>query len=95
MAVDRVFGAVAGAGPRVEEKAVAPALDLEATPVSSPLPPCPYRGLFAFREEDAPFFFGRETFTDRLVDALEERERSLVAVIGPFVRRSVPPILCS
>jgi serine/threonine-protein kinase len=31
-----------------------------------PLPPCPYRGLFAFREEDAPFFFGREVFTDQL-----------------------------
>ena len=25
---------------------------------------CPYRGLHAFREADAPFFFGRETFTD-------------------------------
>jgi DNA-binding SARP family transcriptional activator len=25
---------------------------------------CPYRGLAHFREVDAPFFFGRETFTD-------------------------------
>jgi WD40 repeat protein/energy-coupling factor transporter ATP-binding protein EcfA2 len=46
-----------------------------------PLPPCPYRGLFTFREEDAPFFFGREAFTDRLVAAVEEK--SLVGVIGP------------
>ena len=42
---------------------------------------CPYRGLFAFREEDAGFFFGRETFTARLVEAVEQT--SMVAVIGP------------
>jgi CHAT domain/AAA ATPase domain len=41
---------------------------------------CPYRGLFAFREEDAPFFFGRESFTKQLV-ATVSRKR-LVAVIG-------------
>lgn len=34
---------------------------------------CPYRGLRPFREEDAPFFFGRETFTERLVEALGAR----------------------
>jgi WD40 repeat protein len=46
------------------------------------IPPCPYRGLFAFREQDAPFFFGREDFTDRLVRAVQQQ--SLVAVIiGP------------
>src|SRR5205085_701707 len=42
--------------------------------------PCPYRGLSAFREDDAPFFFGRETDTERLVDAV--RRRALVAVVG-------------
>ncbi|MGB3716569.1 MAG: BTAD domain-containing putative transcriptional regulator [Candidatus Promineifilaceae bacterium] len=41
----------------------------------------PYRGLFAFREEDAAYFFGREVFTERLVEAV--KERPLVAVIGP------------
>jgi WD40 repeat protein/DNA-binding SARP family transcriptional activator len=41
--------------------------------------PCPYRGLAAFREEDAPFFFGREPFVARLLAAV--RQRSLVAVI--------------
>ncbi len=40
---------------------------------------CPYIGLAPFREADAPFFFGREAFTDRLTEAL--RKRSLVAVI--------------
>jgi WD40 repeat protein len=46
-----------------------------------PLPPCPYRGLFAFREQDATFFFGREYFTDQLIEAVNAH--SLVAVVGP------------
>jgi hypothetical protein len=29
---------------------------------------CPYRGLLHFREEDAPFFFGREVPIERLMD---------------------------
>ncbi|MBP0019394.1 MAG: trypsin-like peptidase domain-containing protein [Cyanobacteria bacterium SBLK] len=41
---------------------------------------CPYRGLFAFREEDAQFFFGRKVFTEQLV--AEVAQRQLVAVIG-------------
>ncbi|MBW4495236.1 MAG: trypsin-like peptidase domain-containing protein [Oscillatoria princeps RMCB-10] len=45
------------------------------------IPPCPYRGLFAFREEDARFFFGRETFAPQLVEAV--RTKPLMAVIGP------------
>ena len=42
---------------------------------------CPYRGLHAFREEDAPFFFGREVFTKRLVETLQAKP--MVGVIGP------------
>nr|NDJ26297.1 hypothetical protein [Nostoc sp. B(2019)] len=41
---------------------------------------CPYRGLFAFQEEDAKFFFGREAFTAKLVASVEKQR--LVAVIG-------------
>jgi WD40 repeat protein/DNA-binding SARP family transcriptional activator len=42
----------------------------------------PYRGLSAFREEDSPFFFGREEFTARLAEAVQSR--TLVSVIvGP------------
>lgn len=41
---------------------------------------CPYRGLRPFREEDAPFFFGREAFTARLAEAVERH--TLVAVVG-------------
>ncbi|MDY6805065.1 MAG: hypothetical protein SXA11_14835 [Cyanobacteriota bacterium] len=41
---------------------------------------CPYQGLFAFGENDAQYFFGREAVADQLVTAAESR--SLVAVIG-------------
>ncbi|MCL1468152.1 CHAT domain-containing protein [Argonema galeatum] len=40
----------------------------------------PYRGLFAFQEEDTSFFFGRESFTAQLVEAVGKH--SLIAVIG-------------
>jgi energy-coupling factor transporter ATP-binding protein EcfA2 len=57
-------------------------ITLAATPsLPLTLPPCPYRGLFAFREEDAPNFFGREDFTDKLSEMVETRR--LVAVTGP------------
>ena len=42
----------------------------------------PYRGLAAFRQADAPFFFGREDFTNQLASSV--RQQDLVAVIvGP------------
>ncbi|MBX3332966.1 MAG: SUMF1/EgtB/PvdO family nonheme iron enzyme [Nitrospira sp.] len=41
---------------------------------------CPYRGLLYFREEDAPFFFGREAAIAQLVSAVQQH--SLVAVVG-------------
>ncbi len=44
------------------------------------IPPCPYRGLLAFREQDAPFFFGREAFIEQLVTAVQEKQ--FVAIIG-------------
>ena len=43
-------------------------------------PPCPYRGLSAFREKEAPLFKGREAFTEQLVWAT--KRKPLVAVIG-------------
>ncbi|GAA1414312.1 nSTAND1 domain-containing NTPase [Catellatospora coxensis] len=42
--------------------------------------PCPYRGLFAFREEDAALFFGRGTAVRRILRRLEAGP--LVAVVG-------------
>src|SRR5262249_15592188 len=41
---------------------------------------CPYRGLRAFREEDAPLFFGREEFAEQLL--AKTRQHSLIAVVG-------------
>ena len=41
---------------------------------------CPYRGLLYFREEDAPFFFGREAAITQLVRAVQQH--SFVAVVG-------------
>ncbi|MDB9307569.1 trypsin-like peptidase domain-containing protein [Aphanizomenon sp. CS-733/32] len=41
---------------------------------------CPYRGLSAFREEDAKFFFGRDEFIKQLVESV--KRKPLVTVIG-------------
>ena len=43
-------------------------------------PVCPYRGLGAFQEEDAAFYFGREPDLHRLVSAVDRHP--LVAVVG-------------
>jgi len=43
---------------------------------------CPYRGLKSFREEDAAFFFGRETYVDRLAALLDQKPQPVV-LIGP------------
>src|SRR5580692_2856222 len=40
---------------------------------------CPYRGLLHFREEDAPFFFGREGAIDKLTSAVQRQP--FVAVV--------------
>jgi hypothetical protein len=45
------------------------------------IPPNPYQGLSAFGEEDAAFFFGRETFVNELVQTT--RKQPLVGVVGP------------
>ena len=53
-------------------------------PAESPdrtAPFCPYRGLRAFREEDAAFFAGREDLSQRLLELTVVGE--LVAVVGP------------
>jgi WD40 repeat protein/DNA-binding CsgD family transcriptional regulator len=45
----------------------------------------PYKGLFAFQEDDADNFFGREALTERLVARLGEDGQAarLLAVVGP------------
>ncbi|AFZ24105.1 WD40 repeat-containing protein [Cylindrospermum stagnale PCC 7417] len=41
---------------------------------------CPYRGLRAFGEEDAQYFYGRETLTRQLISQLGQK--SFLAVVG-------------
>jgi tetratricopeptide (TPR) repeat protein len=43
--------------------------------------PCPFRGLHAFREEDAGLFYGRTSFSQKLIDQL--RRHNLLALVGP------------
>jgi hypothetical protein len=57
-----------------------PGPDLKAQVQATLAAVCPYRGLRPFREEDAPFFFGREVFIDRLTQAV--CCQALVAVVG-------------
>jgi formylglycine-generating enzyme required for sulfatase activity len=59
---------------------VSPAPAAETAVAAEPIPANPYRGLFTFRPEHAPFFFGRESFTQSLVAAVESRR--LVTVLG-------------
>ncbi|MEW5989361.1 MAG: BTAD domain-containing putative transcriptional regulator, partial [Chloroflexota bacterium] len=63
---------------RREESETAPFL-LHPSPLV--LNPCPYRSLHAFREEDAALFFGRELFTERLLEGVERQ--NCAAVVGP------------
>ena len=43
--------------------------------------PAPYRGLAAFGEEDARFFFGRTEYTDEIIERL--KHYPFVALVGP------------
>ena len=51
-------------------------------PLLQPAEVCPFRGLDAFTEDHAEFFFGREHIIDRLVSRLKQDVRFL-AVLGP------------
>jgi WD40 repeat protein/class 3 adenylate cyclase len=51
----------------------------EGARLPRPVGTCPYRGLSAFREADAPFYCGREAFVDLLEQAV--RRQPLTAVI--------------
>ncbi len=44
------------------------------------IPPCPYKGLAAFREKDKDYFFGRGRFTEKLFKAINDKP--LVALVG-------------
>src|SRR5271157_6502096 len=63
-----------------------PATGEEARSISPPVTAaiCPYRGLNAFREEDAPLFFGRDRLVDEPEQGLLHKVLTfpLVAVVG-------------
>ena len=42
---------------------------------------CPYLGLASFQEDDAAFFFGRESFVDQLLESIQ-KQPGLTAVLG-------------
>ncbi|NIM94545.1 MAG: hypothetical protein GTO18_12665 [Anaerolineales bacterium] len=63
-----------------------PLTSLEVLPTAEMREPrtvgeCPYRGLSAFREEDAPFFHGRETFTGQIYQAVASQP-IVVVIVG-------------
>ncbi len=58
----------------------APGPELQASIEQVTAAVCPYRGLLYFREEDSPFFFGREAPTASLIEAVNRQE--FVAVVG-------------
>jgi len=43
---------------------------------------CPYQGLAHFQEAEAPFFFGREDFTGRLVSTIQGNPTTMTAIVG-------------
>ncbi len=69
----------------IETIAVPPQVDDEPfTPVrtlASGTIVCPYQGLYSFNEDKAPFFFGREAFTEQLITAVNTQV--MTAVVGP------------
>ena len=55
-------------------------VELDQERFSIEIPPCPYKGLSAFKEEDQADFFGREKFTEKLFKRVIENP--FVALVG-------------
>ncbi|EFL24100.1 WD-40 repeat protein [Streptomyces himastatinicus ATCC 53653] len=71
----------------VGERPPAAADEEERPPADAPAVPgavCPYRGLAAYRQEDARWFFGRERSTEALVRQLSAAEKTggLIMLVG-------------
>ena len=65
---------------RVDSESICPPSKAVKQEPGIQLGECPYRGLAAFLEQDAPFFFGRTKFIEKLQNAL--KEQALVVVVG-------------
>jgi len=69
-------------GKLTETAFVTPTETLQSVcPEIKPVDICPYRGLMAFTEADAKFFFGREELVEELTEHLR-RSSKLLAVVG-------------
>ena len=68
--VEDLLREIAGRRAWAEAAALASAHDGQ---IATRPPSCPYRGLLAFREQDASVFFGRERLTAQLVSRLAKR----------------------
>jgi len=66
--------------PEIGQLRVLPPLNIKATSVDAQILSNPYRGLEAFREQDAKNFFGRDVESKDLVELVEKRH--FVAVLG-------------
>lgn len=62
------------------KECITSAAPIEALSIGSEIPPCPYKGLLAFREEDADVFFGREALLDFLKEKLARK--NIIQVSG-------------
>ena len=68
---------------RSQQQAAAtkPLAEADKAPIPSrAIPPNPYQGLFAFREQDANFYFGRESVIQELIKRIDSQ--SFLAVFG-------------
>ncbi|MEV0166646.1 WD40 repeat protein [Nonomuraea fuscirosea] len=80
-ATGQVLGMLQAVG-REDVYVLSPAVLVAAWPeVLFRPPPCPYKGLRAFGEEDRELFFGRRRFVEELVD--DAMRLPLVVVMGP------------
>ncbi len=78
---ERILSAELAAKPSAESMALYQQISADALPsVTAPLEN-PYQGLQAFRTNSAGFFFGRESVTDRLFEAVHSH--AFAALIGP------------
>ncbi|MFG6107514.1 trypsin-like peptidase domain-containing protein [Leptothoe sp. EHU-05/26/07-4] len=82
-----VVGITVATDPRRPDARVGFAIPTEMLALAWPdlaeqaIPPCPYRGLFAFREQDARFFFGRTQLVESLIQSFNNQ--AFTTVIGP------------
>jgi DNA-binding SARP family transcriptional activator len=69
-----------GVEPATETTELYKAIRSQSVQAAAPARPNPYKGLGAFKEEDAPYFFGRDAYSARLLHSV--RSRGVVVLSG-------------